>query len=401
MAILNDEDMLIREFFDLSHDRTRKTIVALEDGEREQLLTTLTSSLYDKMVSKVDKIDFGTIPQSKGDITRVEGFDNTMECLNIIKQIVTEYRENTEVVDNVITAVNNLKDRKGLFTKSFSMGMEFPIMTYNLIVLAIEQSVTFLISVCIQYIKDPETKDIKMSLDQVAYNNTKSNLIYEQLVAFNNSCANKDLDRAIEEILSKKPVSAKEAEEFDIDGGSTVIINVGPNSKVKTNSPFQKFDDGEDVSNKEVLHDDLDKVQHEISGFAVGAMIAASIPLAVKVIKFLAKVLIPLLRRITYFFINSKVKFKDMLITQGELIEANAYKLKYSSTEDKRNKDKIAKKQLAVAEKLKAFGNKITIDNNTSSKKVNDNIKSENKKYKIDDLEDNLSPEVSSKSALF
>ena len=39
---------------------------------------------YDKIVAKVDKIDFGTIPRSRGDITKIEDAKNCKGCLNRI-----------------------------------------------------------------------------------------------------------------------------------------------------------------------------------------------------------------------------------------------------------------------------------------------------------------------------
>ena len=172
---------IIREYFDISDTNTRRYIISLEDVGQDQLLTSLSSALYDKVVQKVDKIDFGTIPRSKGDITRVEGYENTMECLDIIRKLVVEYRENPGIVDTVLKAVDNIKQRKSLFMKAFSMDVELPILLYNLIVLSIEQSVSFLITVCIQYIKDPNSSDIQTALDTVSYTNTKENMIYQQL----------------------------------------------------------------------------------------------------------------------------------------------------------------------------------------------------------------------------
>ena len=103
--ILNDFNQMIRENFDLSDDRTRRLIITLEDADQSQVLTALASALYDKIVQKVDKVDFGTIPRSRGDITKVDGFENTVECLNIMRILVVEYKENPQIVDNVITAI--------------------------------------------------------------------------------------------------------------------------------------------------------------------------------------------------------------------------------------------------------------------------------------------------------
>ena len=78
--VMTDYDQLISEYFDLSDVATRQMIVSVnEDNQQTQLLNALSSALYDKIVAKVDKIDFGTIPRSRGDITKIEGFEQTME----------------------------------------------------------------------------------------------------------------------------------------------------------------------------------------------------------------------------------------------------------------------------------------------------------------------------------
>ena len=187
--ILNDYDKIINEHLDLMDSATRRCVIALEDSEQSQMLTALSSALYDKIVEKVDDIDFGTIPRSRGDITKVDGFDKTEECLKIMKRLVEEYKQDPTVVDNVIGAIQNVKEHKPVFMKAYALNIEFPMVLYNLIVAAIENSVSFLISVCIQYVKDPETNDVAAAVDKVAYYNAKSNLLYEQLVDFNKSCA--------------------------------------------------------------------------------------------------------------------------------------------------------------------------------------------------------------------
>mgnify|MGYP006872987255 CR=1 FL=1 len=202
--ILNDYDKLINEHFDLFDAPTRKCIVALEDSEQSQLLGALSNALYNKIVTNIDKIDFGSIPRSRGDITKVDKFEDTEECLLIMKRLVQEYKQDPQVVDNVLAAIENIKKRKAQFVKGFSMNIKFIMNFYNLMVMSIEQSVSFLISVCIQYIKDPDTKSIAVALDRVAYNNAKDYVIYEQIVTFNNTCNDGSFDKILDAALKNK-----------------------------------------------------------------------------------------------------------------------------------------------------------------------------------------------------
>jgi len=201
-----DIDKVLSENLDISDRATRRYLVSLDEEDKNAVATALASALYDKIVKNVDKIDFGTIPKSMGDITKVDGYNETAECLDIIKKLVLEYKESTEVADTVINAIENVKGRKPLFMKGFAIKNDLAMNLYNLIVLSIEHSVSFLISVCIEYIKNADTKTIDIALDKVAYNNAHDNLLFEQLKIFNSSCGSGELDSCFAEIYKVKPV---------------------------------------------------------------------------------------------------------------------------------------------------------------------------------------------------
>lgn len=422
----NEYNKIIGEHFDISDTGTRKCIIALEDAERSQLLSALTNSLYDKIVAKVDQIDFGTIPNSGGDITKVDGFDNTVECLNIMRQLVLEYKENPEIIDTVLNAIENIKSRKAQFVKAYTLNIEFPIILYNLIVMSIEQSVSFLISVCIQYIKDPASNTMKTALDKVAYNNAKDNLLYQQLYSFNTSCVSGELDETLNDVFKN---GGKIREQFDPDEGTA-------------NTPFQQLDDEEpldvnkfnigtpdsqdiDFHGTQVIHDDeknncnsssIEESIFDISGLGAAAKLfgnlgttgkivagtaiaAGGLALSFKVIKFLFNCMIPILRSITYWCVNTRVKMSDCLATQAQFIEANAYKLQYSGSND--INPNVIKRQLKIADKLKVLSNKIAINNKKAEKEAEKMAKEESKKIKIKDLENELPSDIVSKSVLF
>lgn len=416
-----DYNEIIREYFDISDDRTRKYIISLEDAGKDDLLTSLSSALYDKIVQKVDKIDFGTIPKSRGDITKVQGFENTMECLDIIKRLVTEYRENTDIVDNVINAVENVKQRRNLFMKAFVLNVELPMVLYNLVTLSIIQSVSFLITVCIQYIKDTGSTTIKTALDKAAYVNTKDNMIYQQLISFNNTCTNRELDRTLETVIKntkKVSESAPIFPEFEDDGYDY--------DEAPVDSPFKKFDDCPDSSQKcappagaDFSDNGCRKKERyagmppmggriaingggEVPGdrpieeFGVGTIAglvvggATVLSFGLKGLRYLIKVIIPVMRNITYFFINSRVKLSDSLELQAQFIEVNAYKLKYSNNSnlDEEKKGKVVEKQLKWAERLKNWANKIAIDSKKAQKDAKDQQKDDDEKIKIGGSDD-------------
>lgn len=406
-----DIDKVLQENFDISDKATRKYLVSLDEDDKSAVATALASALYDKIVNRVDDIDFGTIPKSYGDITKIDGYENTMECLNIIKKLVIEYKQSTEVVDTVINAAENIKSRKSLFIKGFSLKNNIVTTTYNLIVLSIEHAVSFLIAVCIEYIKNNDTDTITMALDKAAYNNAHDNMLFEQLIAFNTACGSGEFDACFTDVIKAKVVK----EDGDVyvsaeEPGKPVMVSYTDKSddnsglfsgEIDYNEPTNIEpvipENDEPESSSEELDYDLEddsKPSYDVptstnEGLVTAIGITGGIILGgITVMKgavFIVKVLIPKLRSLSYFFISTRVKISDTLAIQAQLLELNASKLDENETLDSAKKEKIKSKQLKIAEKLKKWSNKFAIDNKTAEKKAKDSAKEEDKKAKVDE----------------
>src|SRR5574344_886647 len=198
-------DQIMREYMDYSNMDTVHAI-AEASGNQNQMLVDLTTKLYDMITANADKVDFSTISRSRGDITKIEKYDQLVECIDIIRNIVVAYKEDTHPVDVVSMALDNLKSRTNMFKRAFVIGSPVPIMTYNNIGMAVVYSVSFLISTCIEYIKEPGAETFQMALDTVAYNKTDSNLLFNNLESFNESCKSGDFDKAMEVVLNQSKV---------------------------------------------------------------------------------------------------------------------------------------------------------------------------------------------------
>ena len=421
-----DIDQILRENFDISDATTRKYLISLEEEDKSAVATALAAALYDKIVKKVDDIDFGSIPKSMGDITKIDGYENTIECIDIIKKLVIEYKESTEIVDIVINAIENIKSRKALFMKGFALKAPIVMTTYNLIVLAIEHSVSFLISVCIEYIKNSDTNTIQMALDKASYNNAHDNLLFEQIVSFNASCGSGEIDSAFSELLKAKPVkedgdvyitaepnapagiidrsddnSGLFSGDFDYNQPTNIepIIPENDNPEVDTDEVDYDFSDVESkpafdvpVATNEIgtvftigaIWGGLSLAQKILVGTGLGIALGGAV---LKGSVFIVKVLLPKLRNLSYFFIHTRVKISDTLAIQAQLIEMNAYNLQYDDENglDKAKRDKVVSKQLKVATNLKKWSNKFAIDNKTTEKKVSEEIRDDDKKITVND----------------
>ena len=435
-------DKLIRENFDLSDKHTRQFIATLEDAGQEQLLNTLSSAMYDNIVAKVDEIDFGSIPMSRGDITKVEGFDKTLNCLDIIRRLVSEYKQSTGVVDVVLAAIQNIRDRKAVFIKAYTLNAELPMLLYNSTVMAIERSTSLMIATCIEYIKDPTASSPKAALNKVAYQRTMDDVMFKQLITFNNMCANGTLDKAID-IIFKNPIKEDVEITTDIigsdmnpnDNSDQDISDENPNAPLNTIDPFadptadcapQCTEDPESLddmtsdteipaSNEfpEDVDDDVDpdnlpiiipsgdgtvdtnqpineKEIHEglgtVAKAGIGAAIGAGFLLlgGGRLISLAFNTLVNMARNMVYGMYYTRLKFSDFLEIQADLLEANANDLRFSTTSNLSDEErgKVVKNQYKWVEKLRKWSNMFAIDSKQTNNSVNKAIASEDKKKK-------------------
>lgn len=327
MILSKEYDQLFMEHFDVSDNDTRSRYVSLDESGKEQMLVSLTSKLYDKIVEKVDDIDFGSIPKSKGDITKIENFDSMIECLDIIRDIVKQYGQDDEPVDTVYTSINNIREREKLFNRAYVMNVELPIVLYNTITLSIVSSISFLIATSIEFIKNPGDDTFQVSLDKVAYTKTAKNMLFEDLRKFNVACVKKDIDHVLD-------------------------ICIKQNAKQLT-----------------------------------GATIATGIAVVGVAIPLLRNIL-PSLQELTYFFYHSRQSVSDYFAVQADLLQMNTANIVYKDIDDDKKKN-IIDKQTKIAKKFRSISNFFDIEYKKSEKDAKKMVDSEKKKYKLSDIEDN------------
>ena len=335
MSMAQKYDYLIREYYDITDSETRKIVVGVSEADKNQVLSGITNKLYNNIIDKVDDIDFGTIPNSKGDITKIENFDKLMECLILLRQIMNEYKQDTRKnLDVIDTAIENVVSRKELFMKSFQMNLELPMVLYSTIVLSIVSSVSFMISSCIEFIKSPNQDTFDVEIDKVALNKTKDNLLFSNLAKFNEACRKGQVDSSIEYIIK---------------------------NKIKNFTGYE-------------------------IGFVLGGIAIVGILLNI----------IPIMRELIFFFYHTRVRISDYFDIQADLLQMNAYNLEMQGKQDE-EKMKIAKKQMKVVDMFRKISNKISIDNKGSEVKATKDLANTSKeKYKYSDVNDSLPDSVAS-----
>jgi len=321
-------ESIISEHFDILDNNTRHTLLTINEADQNKVLESLTSKLCQSIIDKVDDIDFGSIPNSKGDITQIQNYDNLLECISVIKNILIEYKQDLAPINTILEAISNIQSRTDLWSRAFSIKLDLPVLMYNTIVLSIISSVSLIIATSIEFIKDAGDASFDIKFDKVAYVKTKDNLLFNNLKRFNSSCQSGELDRSLDHIFksaSKQLAGASVLTIISIVGVVGIITNI-----------------------------------------------------------------IPILRELVFFFYNTKQQVSDYFAIQADLLQMNAEYVKSNPNSDLSavERKEISKKQNKVVEVFRKIANTLTIDNKTSEAKTKRDVESNKKKYNVDDITD-------------
>lgn len=345
--IEREYDLVLKEYFDTSDRRSMKILLSLNEAEQNQAVVSLASKLYDKIVAKVDDIDYGTIPASRGDITKIGNYQEMVDCMKVIRDILSHYKQDTSLLDIIDKAIENLKDSKKIWEKAFVIDSELPITFYNTIALSIVSAVSLLISSSIDFIKEPGNNSFTVSFDRVGYSKTKDKLLFQNLDKFNKSYAKGDIEKLMQSI-------------------------------VKVNPAVKEFADGmvyESVTLATIL------------GAVASGMLVVT----------LIKLVIPVLHELTSALFCAKQKVSDYFEVQSKIVQFNAEQLKYNYAKSEADIEKIYKKQIKIAELFKKIANKFAVKMNKADNEARKQIEKEKQeKYKVEDLENEDIPALTS-----
>lgn len=326
-------------YFDITDTMTRNVLLSVNEADQNVVMTSLANKLYKHITDKVDEIDFGTIPTSKGDITKIDKYEDLVDCLNIMSEILQQYHQDTAPVEVVTIALQNMIDRTDMFTKAYALNVEMPIIIYNTMALSIVSAVSYLITACIEFVKLPEDRGFDIAMDKAGMAKIRECILFEDLKKFNNMCADDKFDKAMDYVIKQNA--------------------------------------------------------NQFSGFAF-AFGASSVVVFIGIILLI----IPIIRELIFFFYYSRAKVSDFFDAQSSLLMMNAYNIENNITRDPKEKKTIATKQRKIADNFKKISNFFKVDMKTADKKATTEIDKLNKqKLKQDEVLDNI-PD-SSNSVLF
>ena len=322
---------IVSEYMDITDYKTNTRLYNLDEAEQNTVLLSLTNKLYQMIVAKIDDVEKGDIPKSRGDITRLPKYNQLKECAKTLTSIFEQYKEDTAPIKVIENAIDNLEDNSDVFVQSYMAKVDFGIMIYESVTLAVIGSLSYMIACCIEYVKDPKNDGLTIVMDKTGVAKVKEHLLYENLVKFNEACRTNDIENAIRPLIKNRTQN---------------LFGVGGLVLVK------------------------------------GILIAIPVIIA----------LIPLVKDLVYYFFAARQRVSVYFDIQADLLEMNANELKDNPniTTDA-DKKSVIRKQLQVARTFRQIADKLAVEAKTAENKADKEIKKDNKKYRIDDVETNPS----------
>ena len=333
--MLRDQyNALVKEHFDITDRETRKILVTINEADQNQVMGNLAAKLYDAIVKKVTDIDFGQIPASRGDITKIPNYLDMVSCLTTIRDMMVESKQSTGSADIIFLAIENMKKYQKIWEKGYVLENEMVIVFYNTIALSIVSAISLLTSATVEFVKNPQSDVIDIELAKVANHKTKDNLLFKNLDKFNKACRKGDIEKIFNDVLRAQ----RQLKEGTI-------------------------------------------IKESISAILfTGAMVLG-----------LLSTVIPILHQLTNALYCLRQNVAEYLAGEADVIRLNAEKVQYNRAKTPEQKKKIIARQHKIADHFKKWANKLMIKANKADVEAQKkNKKDRSNKSKIGDVIDDM-----------
>ena len=368
-----DYMQIVSEAYDLSDPYIKKKVIFCNEAKRQENIENIVGRLYTHIKNDVTGIDFGTIPRSKGIITKIDNYNGLIDCINSIHDLVKSYNQPTKSVDELTTAINNIKNRERVFTKAFTLNIEFPIMLYNMTVTAIVSATSLLMSSSVEFIKNGHDS-FTTSLDKVGYIKSKDHLMIEYVSQFNRNCANGTIDKLVNSCIKNNITNTNE---------STIVDDQNAKSINEDNIFFDK--EGKPTiattAVAAVMGGGAKYIAPALMSSPIGIFITAVIGAGITAVLFLF-----LFRKVAFFILKTRMDASDWFEIQANYLQINAENLKYrDDPKGDDHKKKVYDAQMKWVDRFKKIANKLALTDSKARKETDDNEWNESHQHDDDD----------------
>ena len=321
MALENPSFRIIEE--NCADYKEKRELYELLENNSVQVGEKMISNIYEKTLTK-SNVDFGSIPNSRGDIENCDGFILMTSTLSVLNSLATQSKVKIPEILTIETAINYIKSNRNTFERAFKMNSEPMIMYYNTLVYSCIEATSILLSNYVDFVKTPNKA--QMVIKKGSVNGVLGHIAFENLAFFNESCKNGNFNKLSNQLLTGT-VSAQSSNEL---------------------------------------------IAESVMGTAATGIIIAT-------------ALIPLLRTVIYYYYYSKMKVTEFLDQQAYFLQLNEANINSNITEVNKRKE-VIKKQKILMSRFENLADKIRLNDKVTKKHVAHEIKNENKNWTLDSV---------------
>ena len=317
-------DNLLQEY--LVHDaQSMREYKALSEDLRVNLSRKMVEAAFSICARKAEGLDYSMFEKSRGNIDKVEGISDVVDCIAALKNISSGGAP-IEGLNTVEMALKNLRTLRTDFENGFRKEDGIIKFTYVNACVALYASVSYLIACYVDYVKDgPAT--MQMVLNK---NRALDSCMLKGLEQFNKICLNGELQRVFASSMKAPVLSNESITMASIMAAATPLLTAS--------SPLL------------------------ISTAVVTAIFG----------------LISFLRFVVYQYYNMRVKMADYCYMQAQFLEMNATKIGMV-----KNMKNASRKQESISKTLNKLADKIDVDQKMSTHKAKSDMNMEDRNFNM------------------
>lgn len=181
------EDLLVK---DKNHSWSTYRLMNLDEDKKTKLTDKVVTKLFNDIKNKMLSVDYSFVDATKGDIYKLKNY-NTIE--NAISYLYKIYNMNINsknfvdfktAIDELSLTFSILKKYNSQFKLGFKLTNPVVVYLYDSVVVALIQSLSFIISQSVEFVKDNINlykPNIKISNNILKNNNVKSLILFNNL----------------------------------------------------------------------------------------------------------------------------------------------------------------------------------------------------------------------------
>lgn len=140
----------------------RRYMRSMDKQDMKQINANLLQKLYESTLKR-NTYDFAEVQASEGDIEKMKCYKPTVECLDVLEDLLRKNRISEPALSDVRLAISNLIMLKPFFMDGFKLKNSCVIVTYNTTVMAVIDAVTMLIAEYMNYVVGPSKEPFKLT----------------------------------------------------------------------------------------------------------------------------------------------------------------------------------------------------------------------------------------------